>query len=102
MKKLLFILTLFLMLSSCMNQKPGLITNKGYTDTVYYINSYKSPDLYITKEQYEILKTTNQNSDRIVMEPSQLYFILDGNSNNKIIVDEFTWKTHKEGQYYKQ
>jgi hypothetical protein len=85
-----------------MNQPNNLITNKGYTDTIYYINSYKYSNLYLTKEQYELLKTTNQNNDRLVMEPSQLYFILDGNSNNKVIVDEWTWKYYKEGQYYKK
>jgi len=102
MKTKLYVLTISLMFFSCMNQSSGLITNKGYTDTIYYIDSYKDSNLYVTKEQYELLKTTNQNNERLVMMPSQLYFILDGNANNKVIVDEWTWKNYKEGQYYKK
>lgn len=100
MKKLIL---LFLITTvGCINKPQGLITNKGFTDTIYYIDSYKSPNLYITKEQYLLLKETNQNNDRINMSPSQLYFILDGDIKNKVVVDEWTWKNYKEGQKYKE
>lgn len=100
MKKLLFILMLTLTLVSCMNQSPSIVTNKSISDTIYKITSYKDSDLYLTKEQYLKLKETNQNNHRLVMETSNFYLILDGDSNNKVIVDEYTWKNTKEGDKY--
>jgi len=82
------------------NDKINIITAKHQTDTIYYISSYKSPDLFLTKEQY--LSFKDKNNDRIHMELPRYYLVLNGNYKDKVEVDKVEFNIAMEGKQYNE
>jgi hypothetical protein len=82
------------------NDKINIITAKHQTDTIYYISSYKDPDLFLTKEQYLSLKGKNEN--RVRMELPRYYLVLNGNYKDKVEVDEEEFNIAMEGKQYNE
>ena len=99
-----YVLIIFL-LTSCVGSygDPNIITAKyPVSDTIYMITSYKDSPLYLNKDQYDIMLKTNMNNLRLKMILPEYCIILDGDSKNKIFVDEYTYNSVKEGQKYKK
>lgn len=99
MKKILMLLILFLTIS-CIEKKEGIITAK-YAATQYYINSYKNSNLYLTESQYKSLLETNVNNNRLIKENVK-FFVLNGDINEKVYVDDYEFNKYKEGDFYKE
>jgi hypothetical protein len=82
------------------NDKIDIITAKHQTDTIYYINSYKDSDLFLTKEQY--LSFKDKNNDRIRMELPRYYLVLNGSYKDKVEVDKEEFNIAMEGKQYNE
>jgi hypothetical protein len=96
-------LFLILVFCSCGNNKQNMVTAKHATDTLYYINAYKSSDLYITKKMFLELRLANINNNqfnRLEVKYPKYYIVLDGDYINRIEVDSYTYNMIKEGQIY--
>jgi uncharacterized protein YcfL len=104
MMKYKLLIILFIILSSCVG-KPNMITNKIATDTIYVLSSYKSSDLYLTKEMFISLRLsnlTNNNFNRLHIKYPTYTFVLDGDYVNRIEVSQEIYSVFKEGKIYKK
>ena len=96
------ILSILFFITSCVeiNKSEGIITAK-YSATMYYISSYRSPNLYLTESQYNSLIENNVNNNRLIKE-NRKFFILNGDLSNKVYVDDYEFSKYKEGDIYKE